>query len=226
MPQLPVRCTHPVIHPSPTVEPSTTMMSPAMKEIVLLSHLPFAHSSARVGDFCTSELKPMASVKAQILQHQSKMQECSGGQKWECCYTSGDKVQALIVLNTCIQAWRGMQQIHTGISFNWYSLHIVGGQQAILASALYTPHHPPLTNSRTLHKNDFTCNESVLSDIIYIYSYCLCTILSCMHYWFVLSLKVTVFITTVSFVTSFLSDHVYIEPEHVSCILCKRFIST
>ena len=57
---LPVRRTHPVIHPSPTVEPSTTMMSPAMKEIVLLPHLPFAHSSARVGDFCTSELKPMA----------------------------------------------------------------------------------------------------------------------------------------------------------------------
>ena len=57
---------------------------------------------------------------------------------------------------------------------------------------------------------------------IYIYSYCLCTILSCMHYWFVLSLKATVFITTVSFVTSFLCDErsrVYIELERVSCIL-------
>ena len=66
-----------------------------------------------------------------------------------------------------------------------------------------------------------TWKGDVLSDI-----YCLCTVLPCMHYWFVLSLKVTVFITTVSFVTSFLSDHVYIEPERVSCILCKRFIST
>jgi len=49
-----------------------------------------------------------------------------------------------------------------------------------------------------------------------------------MHYWFVLRLKVTVFITTVSFVASFLCherSRVYIEPERVLRILCKRFIS-
>ena len=45
-----------------------------------------------------------------------------------------------------------------------------------------------------------------------------------MHYWFVSSLTVTVFITTVSFVTSFyvMRDHVFILNQNVYRAFCVR----